>query len=222
MYSILYKIVNVLNHVSPILPLGIYLLRNKGRLLSNQALLFYLVATFIYELITTFTEHFKILDHHIVNTYIVLEFVLLAFFYKKLFLNNSKKQIVNTAIVLFLIVVAYLFVYKLDYLKINETVKTTSALLMIGFSILYFVQLLQNFEAKSLLNNTNFWFVTGVFFYFCATFVFSMYSRQATWGEKETARNIYFVVMLFTVIFRVIISIGIWNIKIEEAKEKII
>jgi hypothetical protein len=167
----------------------------------------------LYEAITFYTETNKIIDHLILNIFYVIELFLIAAFFYQIILGTFFKKLILFLVIIFLGITVFTFGIEKDVFKVNELVKTSSALIIIGFSIFYFIELIQNFEPKTLLKDGTFIIVSGMFFYFCALFVFALFSRDVMWGEHTMALKIYTVIMLFTIIYRIVLTIGIWKLE---------
>ncbi len=213
MFNIFNNIVNNICHLSPILPLMLYLYKYKKIIEPSQPFLIYLYLCVFFEIITFFTEYYKIVDHLILNIFYVLELILLSFYFKNLFKNKYFINITYFFLVLFMVLAFYMFGIKPDVFKVNELLKTSSALIIICYSIFFFVELIQNFEPKKLIKDSKFIIVGGMFFYFCALFVYALFSRDIMWGEHNLALRIYTMIMIFTIFYRIILSIGIWQME---------
>jgi hypothetical protein len=200
------------HHLIIFLPLCLYFTSNGDVIDRKNLLKIYLILSAIYELVNIYTEKNSIPDHWIVNMFLVIEFYLLSNYLFKLInwpMYSSWFGWIQAAYTLLCI---YQFGNNHDYMQINNNVKACAAILIILLCILYYFNLLKNILVPNLLKDPYFWVVTSIFFFFCSTFIFSIYSREVLFAEKQLARSYYFFLLLFTIAYRLLLSVAIWNI----------
>jgi hypothetical protein len=199
------------HHLIAILPLTLYFIKNGQKIDRNNLLKIYLIVSFLYEMTSIYTEQNSIQDHWIVNSFIVVEFALLSEYIIRLLRWQHFNAVFRGLQVLVAIICLYNFGIEKDFLKINNNVKSSAAIVLIILSLLYYYNLLKNTLAPNLLADPYFWIITAVFFFFCTTFIYSIYSREVMWAEKIIARQLYLIVMIFSIFYRSILAISLWN-----------
>lgn len=207
----------MLFHYAPILPLAMYMSRRMQDFDSGGFLKIYLIIQAVIAAVSYFTETAKIIDHWMINLFWSVEFILWALFYGKSLLHAKIcKKVTYTSLYIFLAIMTYELFIKMDLLKSNDNVRTVASLFLILLSILYFYQLLQKLSPIPLKNNPGFWINSAVFFYFCASFIFGIFSRHILWGPQQEALFIFQFILIFSIIYNLILTYALWNLPMKK------
>ncbi len=205
-----------LNHLSILVPFFLFFYKNGSSIDRFKMLKYYLIISVAYEFITTFTEIYRIGDHWIVNIFYVLEFYLLSEYLFRLNGGEKYRRIIRAIHVIFAFLCLYFFVFQQDLFKVHDNVKSFTAIVLISQSIYFYYQLLYWANSPRLLADPYFWLVTAMFFFFTTTFIFSLYIREVLWAETDLARQIYFLILLVTILFRVLLAVSFLNTQKEK------
>jgi hypothetical protein len=131
------------------------------------------------------------------------------------------KEINNTETKLPVFLLAILFVllsiinstFYRPYFSYNPYLQAMGSLLIIGYCIYYFVNLLREMKVKKLSAIPMFWIISSILFYYASSLF--LYSMRDAIVDKSSSFNLWIWVShaLFTAIHYILISIGIWRSK---------
>jgi hypothetical protein len=142
------------------------------------------------------------------------EFILLSFFFARVFASLPWSRLVYLFIFVFLGVAIFdLSINGFNSLD-NISLATECILLMI-YSILAFFQLVQNPVYENILSAPLFWFNTGILTYFSGNlflFVFSNYVESHFAGLAPALWGIH---SALNIIFYLLITLGFWKTKVQ-------
>ena len=146
----------------------------------------------------------------IINTYSITEFLLLSYIYHFLF---KKKKIIYVAITLFIVFFIINVIVIQPYTEFQNWPSGLANMILIGYSMKYYFQLLDDMPRASIFRFYPFWLNTAVFYYFGSTFLifisinYVMKTQSADfsfqiWGFHNLSnaiKNILFAVAIYYV-----------------------
>ena len=198
-----------------ILPLVLSFIRIKYLSINFKLIQIILVISFIIELYSFILINFyKTSNLLVYNAYIVIEGLLICFFFiKSITLNDLMKYTSLFLMIIFLIVNTYEFSIN-NNKNINSISITSESIIVILLSILSFFFLLKNPITYNILSLPFFWVNTGLLMYFSGNLflpLFSAFLQQHAlytfyelWGLWHSLLNIFFYTL---------ISVGFWKTK---------
>jgi len=104
----------------------------------------------------------------IVNTFFITQFVLLSCVYYRLLKNKNLSYI---AAILFLLFSVLNIVFIQPFTEFQSWILTLGSIILMCYSIVYFLQLLDFPPTLNLFRHFSFWFNMAVFYYFGASFL---------------------------------------------------
>lgn len=146
----------------------------------------------------------------ITNTYIIIQFLILSYIYHFLF---KKKKIIYVAITLFVVFFIINVIVIQPYTEFQNWPRGVANMILIGYSMKYYFQLLDDMPRASIFRFYPFWLNTAVFYYFGSTFLifisinYVMKTQSADfsfqiWGFHNLSnaiKNILFAVAIYYV-----------------------
>ncbi len=186
----------------------------RRRYLTNElkVLFLYLIASIITEILgNVFARVLHIPNHFILNTFAVLECILISFIFQEVFINKNLKRVAFILIIIYTLVSIYLFIMPDGFFKFNSIVNTISCLLIIIWVFAYFYQLLQTLQVIKLYTIPLFWISVGCLLYFSGTLFIFLYSDTILFQKEPILYyqlwNIYYVLLF---VFRFLLAVGLW------------
>lgn len=180
-------------------------------LVRTQHLLFILVCiTAITEIASRILWSHKMNNLPLYHFYAVIEFLLLSSIYKrKLKIYNANKWMVYCMIIVVLFAVINA-VFLQNLFEFNSNFLTVSSGCLIVFSILYFIQLLNEPKYYKLERNSMFWINAGVLVYFTSSMILFHVSNLLIPETLKVRGLAWGIHALFNVIHYISFSIALW------------
>lgn len=149
------------------------------------------------------------------HIFIPIEFTFLSLFFRDVLHKSIPKKVFHILIVLFLIfsVINSLFLQELK--KINTYNIFIESVIIIGLASFYFIRGVRKMETLKEFQETNyiFYMVAGIFLYFLGDFfILSLMNFIYEHADREFARFTWFLHIIFTWVYYILIGIGIWKI----------
>lgn len=200
-------------YITSVLPLLLLYLREVKRIHADAVLaikpyLWLMLIGAFYELI--FTGLLKIPSAYWFTAYTFLEFLVLWYFFRKLFLNKHKYFFFLSLVIVSLGFILVLFYWSLAVHRKLEGYLSVPISLFIFISVFrYYKKLFFKAELVSLWITPVFYFISGLMIYFSVGVFVSLliYDLKVITGLSEKYWIIFIIVAL---IMRLMITIGIW------------
>lgn len=143
--------------------------------------------------------------------YSLLEFGALYYFFYRL-INPQYKRLYQIFLILFILVYGFSFFYWDEYnALVAKTInKTLMALFVFLSSFLWFKKLFEKMHIPNLWKNAEFYFISGFIIYYSGTFLLFLLS-DLIFNSKFYFYDYWLVNVLATLILRVFLIIGVWN-----------
>lgn len=144
--------------------------------------------------------------------YTLLEFGSLYYFFYRL-LIHWYKELYKVFSILFVLIYGLSFFYWIEYGNIlvpNAITNTFLTLFVFIFSFLWVKKLFEKMHIPNLWKNAEFYFISGFVIYYSCTFLFFLLS-DLIFNGKLYYYDYSFVNVLATLILRVFLIIGVWN-----------
>lgn len=195
-----------------LIPLIIGLKRYKYLERQNFIILSLLIVSLLTEIISLILiMYFKKSNIVLYNSYILIETVLLYFYFKHI--QSSSIRRISTV---FLIIFILTSIYELAISKIqsmNAVSFTLQSIYSIVFSLLAFQQMLREQKYNNILQAPVFWINSAILLFFTGNLFLHLFSQYL----QEHALNAFFELWafhsFFNIVFYTLISIGFWKIK---------
>jgi hypothetical protein len=144
----------------------------------------------------------------IINPFFITQFVLLSCVYYRLLKN---KKIIYIAVIIFLLFSVFNIVFIQPFTEFQSWPVTLGSIILMCYSILYFLQLLDFPPTLNLFRHFSFWFNMAVFYYFGASFLVfisinyvlqtqSVEFSKMVWGfhnVNNIIKNILFAIAIY-------------------------
>jgi hypothetical protein len=207
-YSIVYTAL-----FTGIIPLIILFLKKRAFVVSYpiQPFVWLTFIATLYESIGTFLLNID--TTYWFQIYSLLEFLTIFYFFYKLFNSSYKKVFTISFIVLLITYILSFYFWKGYQSLIANAVNTIPLTLFVFFfSYVWFKQLFQKMEIPNLLNDSDFYFVSGLAIYYSSTSL--LFTLSSFIFEKHLYFYDYWLVnVIATLILRICLIIGVWKMK---------
>ena len=161
------------------------------------------------------TFYFKLSNLEIYNIYIILETLLISFFYYLILPNKISRFLIFSIILFFLIYSIYNVSFNpaksLD--GIILTIESTSIIL---FSVITFNEFLKNSIYSNILASPIFWINSGFLIFFSGNLFLHIFSNFLQVYELNAFFELWVFHSVFNIILYILISIGFWKSKISQ------
>lgn len=147
------------------------------------------------------------------NIFSFIEFLSFLYIYyiiwKK---NNTYKTLFRLLLLSFIIVFVYSITYLGLFSKSNHVLSTFICITFSFLSVLYFFQLLDNFEYPRLSDHYLMWFNTASMIFFFGTLFLSIFRNQIMdKNSSEIIHNLWSLYNVFNVTFNVLLGISVYK-----------
>lgn len=167
----------------------------------------------LYELIGTLT--LKIPIDYWFQFYSLLEFLTIYYFFYKLFKFTFKKTLKLFLALLVSVYVISLFFLDSNNILISEAInRIPITIFSFTFSFIWFKKLFQKMEIENPLDNSTFYFVSGLAIYYSATSILFLIS-STLFESNLYFYNFWTVNVLATLFLRMFLIIGVWKMEQE-------
>ncbi|ESU28700.1 hypothetical protein FLJC2902T_12910 [Flavobacterium limnosediminis JC2902] len=204
-------LVNVLGFI----PL-IYLLISKNQINSSLKVLYpYLIlvafASF-YEL--TGSLVFKVSVKYWFRIYLLLEFIVIYFFFKQVLNGKYGKLFVLFGLMYLILFLGLLFFWNsasISNLTADSYLSTLETIFVYVFSFLWFKDLFEKMTVSSLWNSSYFYFISGMILYFSGTLFLFLLGNLIHVNSHFSFKDFWMLNIIFNIIFRLILIVTVWK-----------
>jgi len=185
---------------------------------NNKAVkwIFYtFVSGFVVTIIQSYHFFQKTNNLYTFHIFTNIEFVFLSLFFKDILQKNIPKYFFYIAIGAFLGFSIYNSLFLQDWKKFNTYASFIEGIVMIALSGFYFLRGMQKVEniKEFQENNHIFYMVAGIFLYFIGDFfILSLMNFIYAYADKDFARFVWILHIVFLWVYYILIGIGIWRI----------
>lgn len=207
-----YIALGYVSFLSIIIPLsvGVY----RFRYLKNENRIFSLL---IPVSIITETTIYILFKYRVNNLFVsriqgIAEFVLLSFFFARVFASSSWPKFVYLLIFVFL-GVAFFDLSINGFNSLDNISLATECFLLMIYSILAFFRLVQNPVYENILAAPLFWFNTGILTYFSGNLFLFVFSNYVETHFAKLAPALWGIHSALNIVFYLLITLGFWKTK---------
>ncbi|MFI5203524.1 MAG: hypothetical protein ACHQF2_03420 [Flavobacteriales bacterium] len=209
-----YEVFEILGYISAIatcIPAVVTLFRGKKFLQQLLPVLIYAWLAALFEIAGFILSELSINNLVLIHIFTIIEFASLTYLYFFLFTNRYIQigiPVLSVAFALFAI--CYLVIYEAAY-EMNPIPRSIEAIVLIVFSIGFFVKLLRDLQVDNLLRNTVFWINTGILIYFAGNFFLFIFSNYVLSQPMEHFYEFWAMHSCLNIIFNGFLAYGLWQ-----------
>jgi len=156
---------------------------------------------------------FKVNAAYWYQVYSSLEIITLFYFFFKLYALKYKN-------LLWILIISFIVIYGLSFFFwTDESVfipnainKTALTFFVLTFSFLWFRKLFKKMEIPNPLENSNFYFVSGLSIYYSSTFFLFLFA-EFIFNSNVYFQDYWLINILATFILRTFLILGVWKMK---------
>jgi hypothetical protein len=203
---------NTLVHLSVLsvaVPLTIALLRYRKLAVDQRRLIPFLVVALITDCTTTYLIKGES-NLPLLHLYTVLEFGLLLEVFRGYF--NSKK-INSLSVVLIILFVGFsiYFAFFMGGLPgLNSYPRGIECFILLGFSLYFYFNLLQNLQVEKVYSFPMFWITTAILVYFAGNLFLFVAGNDLLNVSKEITREFYKIHSVLNILKNLLFAYGLW------------
>ena len=192
-----------------------FLVRKVYNNKAGKWIFYTFVAGFAITIIQTYHFFQKTNNLYTFHIFTNIEFAFLALFFRDILHKSIPKRFFYMLIVAFLSFSFFSSLFLQDWKKFNTYSSFIEGLVMIIFSGFYFLKGMQKMENIKELQETNyiFYMVAGIFLYFIGDFfILSLMNFIYAYADKDFAKFVWVLHIVFLWVYYILIGIGIWRI----------
>lgn len=142
--------------------------------------------------------------------YLLLEFYALSYFFLRLSINKRVWVVFSIG---FLVLFGTLYFHRNDYneLTLDGYLSAFTFVTILTYSTIWFLKTVRQPEGKSLVTSALFYYIGGMLFYATGTLFLFLMGGIIYKNSRSDFQDFWFLNVLFSFIFRVLIIIGIWK-----------
>ncbi|MDO7874264.1 hypothetical protein Q5H93_05930 [Hymenobacter sp. ASUV-10] len=164
------------------------------------------------EIVSYITGHLlHVHNLYILHGYTIVEFLLIALFYRSFFNGFYPRWLVPALIAGFLLIAALSTIFLQQLSDSNAYVRGLESLLVIGLALLCFYKILTELLTKRLEKDPVFWINTGFLLYFAGNlFLFLLSNALLKQPHQQLSFMAWGLHALLMALMHVFIGIGLW------------
>ena len=161
--------------LSVLIPLAVYLRRFRQQGRPGHIIGVLLFVAGVSDLLGFIMFRMQVSTAVVFNIYYSLMFLVLCRFYYEILFRHKFKIAIILGVAVYILCFALITFYVQDFMDYQNLVWITAGIIMILYSITYFINSLSTIPNVELFDNSTTWINTGVLFYFSfSLFLFSM------------------------------------------------
>lgn len=157
------EILRYLSILSPIFPVILLLTIKSKRTKIINILTSVVLVSFLSDIIGFIMVNNRLNNSAVSNTYFVIQFFLLMYFYS---LQVSNKKLVYIAVILFTVFFTINTIFVQPFNTYQSWLRVAGAITFIGYSIGYYLQMLRTMPPVDPFHFYPFWINSGIYYYF--------------------------------------------------------
>jgi hypothetical protein len=189
-----------------------YLFRKKETDQLFMAISIYAIVVIVFEVWNNLLALQRINNFITYYFFFIAEGFLLAWFYRSYFaqrINKAKLLLIDLCIIG---VNGYgiLNFFFIDTTAFNSSIALAQGILLIVLSLSYLLEVFQNTDTENLLQSPRFVISAGILMYFSGTLFAFTFAKYFVYGVNKTDFDPWHIITALVIIFRLILSWGIW------------
>lgn len=150
-------------------------------------------------------------NHFLNNTLTYVDTVFLGYYYYCLSLNSVYKKVISVINILAISIILWShFTTGRDYNRIDSFAHSISNISLIGVSLLFFYQLLNNLDVKNLFSYSYFWINVAILIYFSGVFFVDIFAEFITFNKDESITQFWNTKDYLLFFHHIFLAIGLW------------
>lgn len=208
------EIIRLASNISLLLPLAVYLTRFRYATTRVHIIGALIVVSGVCDLIGFVLREGQQSTAVLFNIYYTLLFFLLTWFYYEILFLNTRRMVVWIGLAIYLQSLILITIFVQSFLEYQTLMWVITAIIMIVYSIAYFLYSISNMPMPSLFGYTLMWINSGVLIYFCLNlFLFILGNYVLTRLEPQTSLLIWSFHNVNNIIKNVLFAVGIYFYK---------
>ena len=205
------EVIRVASNVSLLLPLAIYLTRVKYAARHVHIIGILLIASGLCDLLGFILFEKRQSTVVLFNTYYALLFILLTWFYYEILFTNTRRLMIWIGLAIYIQSFILVSVFMQNFLEYQTLMWVITAVIMITYSIAYFLHSLSTITTTGFLGYSVIWINIGVMIYFCLNlFLFVMGNYVLTKLDPDTSALIWSSHNVNNIIKNILFAVGIY------------
>lgn len=208
-----FNLLTEISRYSVLIPIIASLIKIKALNKTLRALLFYLMACLLAEVLSfiLFEEEKKV--NIVFNCFTVLEGIIICYIYYIELLESKFRALALFALGFLLFSASYFFVVKHLLTERDNTVSTVEAVLIVILSGLYFYKLTLDNRFPKLETYYFYWINFAFLLYFGGAFLLFMNTDFIEKSSPTTVYTLWGLHQALNIISYILLSVGIWKLK---------
>jgi hypothetical protein len=164
----------------------------------------------LYEFFGTFV--LKLNSNYWILCYKILAFISIHYFYYRI-LEGKYVKVFLLFISIFLLLFFYTFYLwgKIDFFNFNAYFNSLQTIIVLTFSVLWFIKIFTHLELESLSRSPEFYFIAGLILYYSGTIFLFLLSGTIFKFDKANFQSFWMLNIILNLTLRSLLIIGIWK-----------
>jgi hypothetical protein len=199
---------STISTIATILTLIVALLKNKTLMKEMRVLFLYVFLSSVIDAVIFSLAKFKMHNLFLMNGFILVQLILLGFYYRKVFETRKSSSIIIVVLICF----CGLYIWESTLLDRKEGLYIYSlaieSIVLMCFSLVCFYWLIKKVEYESIFQNPVFWVNSSVLIYFSGNlflFIFSNYILQ------QPDNRIWIFHSILNILFNTLLIVAFWK-----------
>lgn len=210
-----YKIIMYLSIYSVFVPAILGLKKFKALDKRMRALLFYIIASALTDLISLSLANHGISNYPIRNVYIIITGFCISYIYYNSFDDKRVKIFILFFSIAFLFLCLSNFVIWGSFSKLDKVVVTAEATFFILLAHVYTYYLFKEMNYERLRDDSFFWINYALLIYFSGNFAFFLYFDYIITIDIKILYFLHSLPLLTNITYNILLSTGLWKIRLK-------
>lgn len=196
--------------LSILLPIAIAFLRFRSLSKVQRLLLILLLVSLTISSIARYLWSLKENNLYLLHYYTVLEYCFWSGIFYLFFEGKFMKRFIVCTGILFIAFAILNSVFWQDLSSFNSYSRSVESILLVGFSIYYYLKMFKEEKILILEKNVSFWINAAVLVYFSGSFLLFGFSNLLLRLNSHEKIEVWGIHGVFLIIHYILITIGLW------------
>jgi hypothetical protein len=204
------EIIRIASNISVIFPLAVYLLKASYASRRIHIIGFLIIVSAVCDVIGMYLFKQNLSTAPLNNSYYIILFVLLFWFYYEIVFIKSRRLMIWIGLAVYVQSFILITIYVQGFNEYQSLLWVITGIIMIVFSIEYFLYLFSARPTVNLLNYTTMWINSGVLLYFgSSVFIFLLTNYIFTHLDKEAGEVLWSFHNVNNILKNILFGIGL-------------
>lgn len=178
-----------------------------------RIIFYYLIISVLSSILGYILRHTIKNNLPLLHVYTLIEFIILAEFYKKAIDDKNSSKVLTVLQVFFTLACIVNVIFWQSLFMYNSYSRSLGALLIMLLAVNFFARLFSNPSAEKVTKLPVFWFNSGIFLYFSGAFVLFIFSNFVLVADRATNVILWNIHATFVLIMYLLFANGFYQLR---------